>query len=233
MSRKTMSGVVLADVVVVAVIIGVTACLLLGPQGCRLRSGREMARQTACKNNLRQLGKALQQYLSGPGGNRYFPYPTQDQGYIKPGDANLAKHTGFSGASFLAALYWSGTITEPKVFICPSSTDDNDFGRWLGKNPNEQPNPPGWSELFEKPYGTHVSYASRSQWCMPKGLPLSDRLPSDTVMASDDTQGGPNHDDGFCVLYADTHVEFYPTNKVGTGDQGMVANDAPLDMIDN
>ena len=236
MSRKSVRGVVLADVIVVAVIVGVTACLLLGPQGCDISAERRIrasARQTACKNNLSQLGKALQQYLSGPGGDRYFPYPTQDRGYIQPNDTTLAKHTGFSGASFLAALYWSGVMTEPKVYICPSTTDDNGNGRWLGKNPNGEFNPPGWSPVFEKPNGTHVSYASRAQWCMPRGMPLSDRLPSDTIIASDDTQGEPNHDDGFCTLYADMHVEFYQTQKVGSGNKGMVSNDAPLDMVDN
>ena len=233
-------GFAIAGLVLGYIGIGLT-CIVVVLAGMLLPAlsmAREEARQLNCKNNLKQLGTALQQYLDGPGGHRYFPYPTQDQKFIKPGEGTVSKGSGFSGASFLAALYWSGVLTEPNIFICPSTSDDNCEGAALGKTfsgaggPDGSAGPPGWNALFDAE-GSHVSYAARAQWTMPRGMPLTDRLPADTVIASDDTQGAANHSRGFCVLYNDTHVDFVNTDKVATGDRGMVGNDAPLDLVDN
>ena len=236
--QLTGQGLAIAGLVLGYIGIGFTffALILAGMLIPALGKAREEARQLKCKNNLKQLGTALQQYLDGPGGHRYFPYPANDTNFVRPGQGNITKGTGFSGASFLAALYWSGVITEPNIFICPSTSDDNFNGAALGGSfdgyscpPNDRP---GYNSNFEKD-GTHVSYAAKAQWTMPKGMPLTDRLPSDTVIASDDTQGGENHSNGFCVLYNDTHVDFINTTKVSTGAGGMVGNDPPLDLIDN
>ena len=192
------------------------------------------ARRLKCKNNLRQFGAALQQYIDGPGGGTYYPYPTQDGNWVKPTGKTLARGQGFSGASFLASLYWSGVLTEPNIFICPYTADSNRNGNDLGTEPDEDGNRPGWNPRFEKPNGSHVSYASKAQWTMPRGEPLKvSAVPSDTVIASDDTDGPENHKDGFFVLYGDMHVEFINTKKVGSGDKGMVGREKPLDLIDN
>ena len=193
-------------------------------------------RKPMCKSNLRQLGIALTMYVDMHGGGKYYPYPTQDGNYAEPKGADLEPGEGFSGASFLAALYWSGVLTEPGVLICPTSDDDNHDGADLGTNPtaDDGTNIPGWNKQFEQPDGTHVSYASKAQWTVPGGEPLTvDDVKPEDILASDDTDAEPNHDDGFCVLYADGHVDWLPTKNVYGGENGMVGRVKPLDKVDN
>jgi len=230
--RAITNAFTLIELLVVIAIISILAGILLPT----LMNARKMAMRTNCTNNLRQLGIGLQQYLDGPGDHRYYPYPTEDNAWVKPGGGgDIARGQGFSGASFLAALYWSGVLRDPGVFICPGTTDSNRKGADIGKQPEGGgKNEPGWNAQFDKPDGSHVSYASKAQWTMPKGMPITcNSLPSDTVIACDDTDGNPNHDDGFCVLYADTHVSFYTTTKVVGGPDGLVGRVAPLDRVDN
>ena len=235
--RGKSGGFTLIEMLVVIAIISMLAGLLLPSLG----KARGAAQRTSCLNNLRQIGIAIQQYLDGPGGHRFYPYPTEDEEWMQPGTAALNRWEGFSGASFLASLYWSGVLRETKVFICPNTGDDNARGAVYGRNPPSAdssepalPNPPGWNPQFEKPYGSHVSYASRAQWTMPKGAPLtSGCLHTNTVIASDDTDGTPNHPDGFCVLFTDGHVDFIYSDRVLNGPAGMVGWTQPLDMIDN
>jgi len=229
MDQAPNAGMTRANVIVGVVILAVLVFLILPT------TTRHPSPALDCRNHLRQLGVALQCYIDGPGGGRFYPYPTQDGNYVVTSGADLKRGEGFSGASFLAALYWSGVLNEPSVFICPRSTDDNRGGRDLGRNPDDESNNrPGWNPSFEKPNGSHVSYASKAQWTMPRGEPLTKgSLPTDTVIASDDTDGRPNHDNGFILLYNDTHVEFLNTTRVESGDRGMVGNEPPLDMIGN
>jgi len=204
MRSRCASGAAGWNIIVGVVILAVLVFLILPA------TTRHPVPALSCKNHLRQLGVALQCYIDGPGGGRFYPYPTQDKNYVAPTGNNLKQGEGFSGASFLAALYWSGVITEPNIFICPSTSDDNHLGIDLGTNPDDPANNRrGWNPNFEKPNGSHVSYASKAQWTMPRGEPLEKgALPDDTVIATDDTDGEPNHGNGMCVLYVDMHVEF-------------------------
>ena len=231
MRLKRTAGVTRWEILVVVVILVVLAGIILP----RLRRIPPSGYMVMCKNNLRQLGLALQQYIDGPGGGRFYPYPTQDRNYVAPTGNSLKTGEGFSGASFLAALYWSGVLNEPNVFMCPCTSDDNRLGLDFGRSPDsEVNNRPGWNPDFEKPNGSHVSYASKAQWTMPAGEPLTKgSLPDDTVIASDDTDGSENHSNGYCILYADGHVDFLKTTKVGAGEDGMVGREKPLDMIGN
>ena len=242
MFMKDRRAFTLIELLVVIAIISVLAAFLMPT----LSKARQQAKITACKSNLRQLGMALTNYLDTYGSSRYFPYP-MEAGGVAPGEASTAG-TGFSGAAFLAALYWSGTITEPGIFLCPSSDDDNHKGEDYG-DPENKDEPPAYNESHfgtiepggddedgTEPIGYLVSFASRAQCKMPSdGRPLTDRMPSDTVMASDDTQGTENHTDGYCVLYADGHVSWLPSKRIGNGAEGMVGqgDGAPLDMVGN
>ena len=160
-----------------------------------------------CRSNLRQLGIATVQYVHGT--HIYYPWPAGG------GD--------FTGAEWLATLYWSKVITEPGIFNCPSSVDDNLGGLELGTN--------GRLGFV----GTDsVSYAAKGRRVSPRdelGRPhcITDIVPGDTVMASDDTEGRPNHDMGFATLFFDGHVEFL----TGLDVNSAVGRDAPLDTICN
>ena len=241
MFMKDRRAFTLIELLVVIAIISVLAAFLMPT----LSKARQQAKITACKSNLRQLGMALTNYLDTYGASRYFPYPMEADG-VGAGEAT-AGGEGFSGAAFLAALYWSGTITEPGIFLCPSSDDDNHKGEDYG-TPDSKDEPPafnsshfgtiepGGDDEGTTPIGYLVSFASRAQWRMPgEGRPMTDRMPSDTVMASDDSQGTENHSDGYCVLYVDGHVSWLPSRRIGNGAEGLVGQEDgdPLDMLGN
>ncbi len=226
----------------VAVVFMLIASLLL-PALERARVGD---RTLNCKNNLRQLGLALVQYIDERGGHRYYPCPKGRPGV--PDD--------YSGKEFLAMVWWTDLVSEPGIFICRSSTDDNNKGADLGVRdgqylardkggigqtsssaPADVPKP-RWTK--HDPQNNHyISYASKG-WkvsYMPgsdKPEALIEELPSDTVIASDDTVDPPNHRNGFCVLFADSHVEFLSDAKyIVTEEDGAVGREPPLDMICN
>lgn len=190
---------VLIVIVVIVLVMTMHAPMSIGP--------RAEARRMKCRSNLRQLGIAMVQYLDHKGDQRYYPWP-----------AGGAK---FDGAEWLAALYWSKIVTEPSIFNCPSSSDDNREGALIGAT-DRVGIPDDAVSYAAKGWKTSPIYRGE-RYC------ITDTVPGDTVMASDDTELRPNHRSGFTALFFDGHVEFLTDLDV----EGSVGRDAPLDTICN
>ena len=196
--------------VVIAVGVGSIAVLaiLAGLLLPALSKAREEARKLKCRNNLKQLATALNQYIDHMGGSRFLPYIENQQ----------------TGAEFLVAVYWSGIVDEPRLYICPSSSDDNNLGADLGSSRNDP------TRATRSDWERACSYASRLRG--PGQRPLTDTFPAATALACDDTEGKPHHC-GLNVIFFDTHAEFFMDLDPGPGADGAVGNDEPVDVLRN
>ena len=217
----------LVEVLVVVAILGAVAALVV----YLIAGEREEARWLRCRQNLQQLAKGMATYTSEYGENRFYPWPTGRVGCGSTEDANAAD---FGGAEWLASLYWCREwthVTDPSLFICPSSMDSNADGRDLGyygcRGPGFQAGPDG------KLKPDAVSYAGMAATSigvyedkkLGRGTPTSksairDDFPPNEPMACDDTEGTINHPSGLWrrggmnVIFFDTRVEFWPPDKV-------------------
>ncbi len=185
---KKRQGFTLIELLVVIAIIAILAGMLLPA----LSRAREEARRIRCRNNLNQLAKGMATYLNEHGDNRFYPCPL----------GRGASTTGYNGAEWFASLYWTGSIPDPGVFICPSSPDSNDDGVDMG------------SSKAVAGFGSQtISYAGM-HWSSvtPTGGAIRDDFPPNEAMGSDDTQGQINHGEatngGMAILFFDSHVEF-------------------------
>jgi len=177
-----------------AAVLLVTLVALMAFGWRALGTAREEARRIRCRNNLHQLAKGMAMYLDW-GDNRFYTCPLGRGG--DPG--------GYNGAEWFAALYWTGTVPDPGVFICPSSGDTNHDGADIG------------STRTTAAFGSQtVSYAGM-HWrsITPTGGAIRDDFPPTEVMASDDTEGTINHGEaGMCVMFFDSHVEWRTADKL-------------------
>ena len=224
---KTTHGLTLAELLVTLAILAV-ALLIVIPL---LIAPREEARLVRCRNNLNLLARGFAAYLGDL--TRFYPYPV----------GRGARPDAFNGAEWLAALYWTGVVTDPSIFLCPNSGDTNHDGVDIGMHRVPptfgsqtvsyaamhyrngcQIGRPGfghriWS--YNAP-GTRTGWTGFGVATDQNGRPApgaaQDSYPPMIPMASDDTQGTVNHGRrkpfGLCVLFFDGHVEFWTKPQI-------------------
>jgi hypothetical protein len=214
--RAGRTGLAVIEVIVLVIVLAVLAAMSL-PECIRHRERRG----PRCRDNLNALAKGMAVYLREYGDNRWLPCPL-GRG-ARPGDYN--------GAEWLSSLYWTGLVTDPAVFLCPSSSDGNDDGWRLGAD-----------RAIGGLFGSQtVSYAGMHYRSLRDGQdkPVPGAIPADyppnKPMASDDTQGDINHGTyssaGMAVLFFDSHVEFRtntevdPRTGVGATDEDELLRD--------
>jgi prepilin-type N-terminal cleavage/methylation domain-containing protein/prepilin-type processing-associated H-X9-DG protein len=211
MVRLRSVGFTLIELLVVMAIIATLAALVVP----MVFSAQETANQTECKNNLKAMGEALVQYRSKKGKGRFYPR--------------------FDGKKFVVALFRSGVLAEPKVYICPSTDHDNADGQEYGGV--------GSDPRAEVPQDT-CSYAGRRN---AKGSPYSIlkfanqlKKPGSQIAVISDglvqvgTEWKFNHGDVVNVLFLDGHVAHLDLdgdlNKVEAIGDGA---SQPLDALSN
>jgi len=200
--RHSQRAFTLVELAVLLCVIALLAAALLPA----LARSREESRKMHCKSNLRQLGTGMIQYIDQFGKGRYYTWPGPQK-------------ASFTGAQWIASMYWVSLLNEPDLYICSSTRDDNDSGGELGRK-------------FTSLAPAHVSYAGRNG--MLGAIP--DKMPSNTMMITDDTEGGENHSDGVNLLYFDAHVEWSQSiSPLAEGEPGKatIGKDRPVDMIRN
>ncbi|MBM4040250.1 MAG: hypothetical protein FJ290_17225 [Planctomycetes bacterium] len=199
MSNRRDGKVTLAELLTVVGILLLLVWLVFLP----LRRHAIEARQARCRQNLNQLSRGVATYLNECGDGRFLMYPL--------GQGRTADD--FTGAEWLASLYWSWTqvIPDPGVFLCPNAGDGNSGGKDIGRY-----GPP-------PTFGSRtVSYAGlhHRSFIGPDGLPIAihEDIPPIEPLASDDTEGTLNHSDwgysGMNVLFYDAHAEFIPSDRL-------------------
>jgi len=193
-NRTSVRGrVTVTELVIVVIVLALLTGMLL-PEWARWREEH----RPRCPNNLSALGKGIAMYLSEYGDNRWFPCPL--------GRGQTAND--YNGAEWLASLYWTGIVTDPDVFVCPTSKDSNDDGRQLGR---DRAIPGLFGSQTVSYAGLHYKSLLDEQGGFAPAIEPTD-YPPNKIMASDDTQGDINHgsvaNGGMAILFFDSHVEF-------------------------
>ncbi|HPD16709.1 MAG TPA: hypothetical protein PLE19_17280 [Planctomycetota bacterium] len=198
--------VTLTEVLVITLVVGIALAAVLHVVTLR----REESRRITCRNHLNCNAKAMATYLNSYGDDKWYPWP-MGRG-LRP--------DGFTGAEWFATNYWLGIHPSPACYLCPSSGDTNHDGRDLGTDRAV----PG---LFGSQTVSYAAMGNRSVGIylasrVGKGasyatskLPIHDDFPPNEVMASDDTEGTPNHGgQGMAVLFFDSHVEYWTRDRI-------------------
>ncbi|MBM4031151.1 MAG: hypothetical protein FJ291_05130 [Planctomycetes bacterium] len=193
---------------------------------------RSEARRTRCRNNLSQLAKGMETYMSEP----LYPWPVG-----RPGCGTKAS-PDFGGAEWLATLYWTHIVPDPDAFNCPTSSDNNGSGRKIGSHgcPGSKrlsPDAVSYAGMGDVSIGVWLANhdgrrdgrttLGRRELLTEKMAIRAD-FPGTEPMACDDTEEPINHgragNGGMNVLFFDSHVEWWTHERVdlergvGTGE---------------
>jgi len=230
---KHTRGLTLAELLIGVLALGL-GLWFLATALSRTSRPREGTIHMRCKDHLRQLSKGMATYLNECGDNRFYPWPAG-----RPGCGTVANPT-FGGAEWLATLYWTRIIPDPGTFICPSSSDSVGESPDLGSSGTPGGRPLLWSAvsyaaMSDRSVGIYLtSKQNKAATYATSKLAIRDDFPPNEPMASDDTQGPIHHGEadngGMCVLFFDSHVEYWTHNRVdletgvGQGDLCALRN---------
>jgi prepilin-type processing-associated H-X9-DG protein len=152
-------------------------------------------------------------YLLKYGDNSYYAIP------VDPSSAE------FRGDCWVATLYWTGIVQEPKVFLCPA-TDDGDT------LPATQPATLN-AAAVDAGACSYTGLRGGGGTGHQKTLYFTETTCSSSAMSSDDNEGSENHSDGMNVVYFDTHVNFVAGDSADTYDRLGLSTDEKYGYLDS
>jgi len=201
------SGLAVAGIVISAFMVLILP-IMVGMLLPALARARSEARRVRCTSNLRQLGTAMNMYLTKYGA---------DSCFAEPADA-------FRGDEFVTTLFWTGIVQEAELFACSGTSDTGPVD--AGGDP--VPMPTAWNRAGNLT-DEQCSYAGRCKGLTGKYAYRNTRhvlteslMGSASPMACDKAD---NHSDGVNVVYFDSHVEFIPDAGSAVGAMDTTPDD--------